>query len=86
MTIIYEIFPILGGIGIEQIHIISSYLVFGCNFAFDDCLKPATHRHHQMLGIYPADALPGLYYNQLQFLFIMGYSGFSLVFRKCNAC
>ena len=41
-------------------------------------LKSGTHRHHQMLGFIPGDALPVLYCNGFQFLLVLG--AFSLEF------
>ena len=51
-------------------------------FAVNDCLKSGTHRHHQMLGFFPGDALPGLYCCCLLFLLVFGRFSFS----KWNAC
>ncbi len=55
------------------------FLILGCkSFAVNYSLKSGTHRHHQMLGFIPGDALPGLYCNRLQFLLVLGV--FSLQF------
>ena len=63
------------------------FLILDCkSFAVYYSLKSGTHRHHQMLGFIPGDALPGLYCNRLQFLLVLGAFSFSFVFRKWNAC
>ena len=48
------------------------FLILGCkSFAVNYSLKSGTHRHHQMLGFIPGDALPGLYCNCIQFLLVL---------------
>lgn len=54
-------------------------LMLGCkSFAVNYSLKSGMHRHHQILGFIPGDALPDLYCKCLQFLLLLGAVFFSV--------
>jgi hypothetical protein len=49
-------------------------------------LKSAMNRHHQMLGIFPGDALPGLYCSHLQFLLVEPFVALAVCLGLLSCC